>query len=60
MNRFKETLDDLRQRPGAKQLDKLLLPELKEPSSQKAQDGKDVFVRLPYSSDPEPIVERWK
>jgi hypothetical protein len=61
MNRFKETLDELRQRPGAKQADELFpkLPDVRDPLVPKVPEGSDGNFKLPYSSDPDPIVEPW-
>ena len=62
MNRFKETLDELRQRPEGKQIAELL-PEFPKPidsSAPNAPEGSNGAFRLPYSSDPKPIVEPWK
>lgn len=62
MNRFKETLDELRQRPASKQIEELLpeLPKIADPFAPTAPEGSNGNFKLPYSSDPEPIAERWK
>jgi hypothetical protein len=63
MNRFKETLDELRQRPAGKQLVEILseLPKgAEQPVAPSAPEGSNGSFRLPYSSDPKPIVEPWK
>lgn len=62
MNRFKETLDELRQRPASKHIDELLpeLPKIADPLVPMAPEGSNGGFKLPYSSDPPPIVEPWK
>jgi hypothetical protein len=59
--RFKETLDELRQRPAAKQTEKVLpvLPKIVDPNAPASEASNGSF-KLPYSSDPEPIAEPWK
>lgn len=61
MNRFKDTLDELRQRPAGKQVEDLLpeMPKVPDPLAPIAPEGNGTF-KLPYSSDPTPIVEPWK
>lgn len=61
MNRFKEVLDELRQRPAAKQAEEIL-PKLPicDPMGPAASEGSNDNFKLPYSSDPESIVEPWK
>lgn len=62
MNRFKDTLDALRQRPVAKQSEELLpeLPKIADPRVPSVPEGSNGSFKLPYSSDPEPIVKPWK
>jgi hypothetical protein len=62
MNRFKDTLDELRQRPEGKQVEDLLpeLPNVVDPLVPTAPEGSNGNFKLPYSSDPKPIVEPWK
>lgn len=61
MNRFKEMLDELRQRPAAKQAEQALpvLPKMPEPAAPTTLDETNGSFKLPYSSDPEPLVEPW-
>ena len=62
MNRFKDTLDELRQRPAGKQAKDLMpdVPVVADPLAPPAPDEGNGQFKLPYSSDPEPIVEQWK
>lgn len=62
MNRFKEALDELRQRPEGKQAEDLLqqTPDVANPLAPIAPEGSNGNFKLPYSSDPKPIVEPWK
>lgn len=59
MNRFKEALDELRNRPDAKDLAKLLptFPDRVDTKGVSADDEPE--FHLPYSSDPVSTVEPW-
>jgi hypothetical protein len=59
MNRFKDAIEELRQRPAAKQAQEILknLPKNGRLGIEPRDRSR---YRLPYSSDPEPIDEAWK
>lgn len=62
MNRFKDTLDELRQRRRCKQIDEMLLnlPKITDLLAPTVAEESNGGFKLPYSSDPTPIVEPWK
>ena len=57
MNRFRETMDELRKRSNVKDLKQLLPPMQDEDAFAASADPE---FGLPYSSEPPPIVEPWK
>lgn len=61
MNRFRELMDDVRQRARANDATRHLVGEVEtvEPQAEKADDKEPDF-RMPYSSDPQPLEEPWK
>lgn len=61
MNRFKQLIDEARQRAVAAGLPEE--PARQQHPEEETHEGEDVAeisqVRMPYSSDPEPIGEAW-
>jgi len=59
MNRFKDAMEKLSQRPAAKQA-KEVLDSLPKNGRSGVEPSAPSRFQLPYSSDPEPIEEAWK
>lgn len=57
MNRFKDLIDDLSKHRSDLVGKAIPQPEVEENAADKGE--KEPHLRLPYSSDPEPIGETW-